>query len=414
VNTAGRRSRRLARGLLLSVQLLAAHRLRTTLSVSGLLVGVAAVVVMVAIGEGAERRVLERVQRMGTNLLVVSAAPAQRVAGRPRQVPVYTMLRAADAAAIEQESALAVAAAPAVTQSMVVRSQGVNTTTVVTGTTPAGLAIRNISAASGRVFDDEDDHERRRVALVGPTVVRTLFQGVDPVGDIIRIGNVPFDVIGVTRARGVDPLGVDLDGLVVLPFETAVRRLLNIPYVHALYIQARRSADLVALEAEVREILGGRHTARSGLLDAFVVQNQAALLRTERGAARAMNQLIVGIALLALLAGAIGILAVMLIAVRERTREIGLRRALGAKRRDIHLQFVLESAMLATGGGLAGVLVGLVAAGGAAVLGPWDLIVSWYAAGLGVACSTILGLVIGVIPAARAARLEPIAALRAE
>ena len=414
MNTAGRRSRRLARGLLLSVQLLAAHRLRTTLSVSGLLVGVAAVVVMVAIGEGAERRVLKRVQRMGTNLLVVSAAPAQRVAGRPRQVPVYTMLRAADAAAIEQESALAVAAAPAVTQSMVVRSQGVNTTTVVTGTTPAGLAIRNISAASGRVFDDEDDHERRRVALVGPTVVRTLFQGVDPVGDIIRIANVPFDVIGVTRARGVDPLGVDLDGLVVLPFETAVRRLLNIPYVHALYIQARRSADLVALEAEVREILGGRHTARSGLLDAFVVQNQAALLRTERGAARAMNQLIVGIALLALLAGAIGILAVMLIAVRERTREIGLRRALGAKRRDIHLQFVLESAMLATGGGLAGVLVGLVAAGGAAVLGPWDLIVSWYAAGLGVACSTILGLVIGVIPAARAARLEPIAALRAE
>ena len=414
MNTAGRRSRRLARGLLLSVQLLAAHRLRTTLSVSGLLVGVAAVIVMAAIGEGAERRVLERVQRMGTNLLVVSAAPAQRVAGRPRQVPVYTMLRAADAAAIEQESALAVAAAPAVTQSMVVRSQGVNTTTVVTGTTPAGLAIRNISAASGRVFDDEDDHERRRVALVGPTVVRTLFQGVDPVGDIIRIANVPFDVIGVTRARGVDPLGVDLDGLVVLPFETAVRRLLNIPYVHALYIQARRSADLVALEAEVREILGGRHTARSGLLDAFVVQNQAALLRTERGAARAMNQLIVGIALLALLAGAIGILAVMLIAVRERTREIGLRRALGAKRRDIHLQFVLESAMLATGGGLAGVLVGLVAAGGAAVLGPWDLIVSWYAAGLGVACSTILGLVMGVIPAVRAARLEPIAALRAE
>lgn len=414
MNTAVRRYRRLARGLLLSVQLLVAHRLRTTLSVSGLLVGVAAVIVMAAIGEGAERRVLERVRRMGTNLLVVSAAPAQRVAGRPRQVPVYTMLRAADAAAIEQESALAVAAAPAVNQSMVVRSQGVNTTTMVTGTTTAGLAIRNISAASGRVFDDQDDHERRRVALVGPAVARTLFRGVDPVGRVIRIGNVPLEVIGVTRARGVDAVGVDLDALVVLPFETASRRLLNIPYVHALFIEARSSADLVALEAEVREILNSRHAARSGMLDAFVVQNQAVLLRTERGAARAMNQLIVGIALLALLAGAIGILAVMLISVRERTREIGLRRALGAKRRDIQLQFVLESAMLATGGGLAGVLVGLVAAGGAAMLGPWDLIVSWYAAGLGVVCSTILGLVIGVIPAVRAARLEPIAALRTE
>jgi putative ABC transport system permease protein len=414
VNTAGRRYRRLARGLVLSVQLLTAHRLRTTLSVSGLLVGVAAVIVMVAIGEGAEQRLLERVRRMGTNLLVVSAAPAQRVAGRPRQVAVNTLLRADDAAAIEQESVLAVAAAPAVSRSMVVRAEGMNTTTMVTGTTPAGLAIRNISAASGRIFDEDDGHERRRVALIGPTVVRTLFAGVDPVGRVIRIRNVPFDVIGVTRARGVDPVGVDLDALVVLPFETAVRRLLNIPYVDALYIQARSSADLMALEAEVRQILGNRHAARSGMLDVFVVQNQAVLLRTERGAARAMSQLIVGVALLALLVGGIGILVVMLISVRERTREIGLRRALGAKRRDIQLQFVLESAMLATGGGLAGVLVGLVAAGCAAVLGPWDLVVSWSAAGLGVACSTILGVVIGVVPAARAAGLAPIAALRAE
>jgi len=414
VNATPWRHRQLARGLLLSLQLLAAHRLRTALSVSGLLVGVAAVTVMVAIGEGAERRVLERVQGMGANLLVVSAAPAQRLAGRPRQVPVYTVLRAADAAAIEQESALAVAAAPAVNRSMVVRWEGVNTTTTVTGMTPVGLRIRNIAPASGRVFDNEDDHERRRVALVGPTVVRTLFGGADPVGRVVRIGNVPFEVIGVARARGVDPVGVDLDDIVVLPFETATRRLLNIPYVHTLFVQARSTAELIDLEREVREILRGRHAGRSGMLDAFVIQNQAILLRTERGAARAMNQLVVGVALLALLAGGIGILAVLLISVRERTREIGLRRALGAKRRDIQIQFVLESAMLAAGGGLAGVVVGLAVAAGAAMLGPWDLVIPWHAAGLGLACSTILGLVVGAIPAARAARLEPIAALRAE
>ncbi len=406
--------RQLARSLVLSLQLLAAHRLRTALSVSGLLVGVAAVIVMVAIGEGAERRVLGRVQGMGTNLLVVSAAPALRVAGRPRQVPVNTMLRAADASAVEQESVLAVAAAPAVTRSMVVRWEGVSTATTVTGTTPEGLRIRNISAGAGRVFEDEDDHERRRVAVVGATVTRTLFGGADPVGRVVRIGNVPFEVIGVAQARGVDPLGVDLDDLVVLPFETAARRLLNVPYVHALFIQARSTADLVALEAEVREILNSRHAVRSGTLDGFVVQNQAVLLRTERGAARAMNQLVVGVALLALLAGGIGILAVMLISVRERTREVGLRRALGAKRRDIQVQFVLESSMLAAGGGLAGVVVGLTVAGGAAVLGPWDLIVSWRAAAVGLACSTVLGVIVGVIPAARAARLEPITALRAE
>lgn len=409
-----RRHRQLARGLLLSLQLLAAHRLRTALSVSGLLVGVAAVIVMVAIGEGAERRVLDRVQAMGTNLLVVSAAPAQRVAARPRQVAVHTMLRPADAAAIEQESALAVAAAPAVNRAMVVRWEGVNTTTTLTGTTVEGLRIRNMSAARGRVFEDHDDREGRRVALVGPTVVRSLFGGADPVGRVVRIGNVPFEVIGVTWARGVDPNGADLDDVVVVPLETAMRRVLNIPYVHAVFVQARSSADLGSLERDVREILQGRYPGRSGMLDAFVVQNQAVLLRTERGAARALNQLVVAVALLALLAGGIGILAVMLISVRERTREIGLRRALGAKRQDIQIQFVLESVMLAAGGGLAGVIAGLAAAGGAAMLGPWDLVVSWRAAALGLACSTILGLLIGVIPAARAARLEPIAALQAE
>jgi putative ABC transport system permease protein len=284
----------------------------------------------------------------------------------------------------------------------------------MTGTTAEGLRIRNVSAASGRLFDDQDDHERRRVALLGPTVVRSLFGGVDPVGRVVRVGNVPFEVVGVTRARGVDPVGIDLDDLVVVPFETATRRLLNIAYVHTLFVQARSSADLIALERDVREILDSRRAGRSGMLDPFVIQNQATLLRTERGAARAMNQLIVGVALLALLAGGIGILVVMLMSVRERTREIGLRRALGAKRRDIQLQFVLESAMLAAGGGLAGVVVGLAVAGGAAILGPWDLVVSWRAAGLGVGCSTILGLAVGAIPAARAARLEPIAALRAE
>jgi putative ABC transport system permease protein len=285
---------------------------------------------------------------------------------------------------------------------------------MLTGTTAGGLRIRNISAASGRIFDDQDDRERRRVALLGATVARSLFGGVDPVGRVIRVGNVPFDVVGIAQARGVDVLGVDLDDIVLVPFETATRRVLNVPYVHTLVVQARSTADLVALERDVREILDSRHADRSGMLDSYVILNQATLLRTERGAARAMNQLVVGVALLALVAGGVGILVIMLMSVRERTREIGLRRALGAKRRDIQLQFVLESAMLAAGGGLGGVIVGLAVAGGAALLGPWALVVSWPAAGLGVACSTILGLLVGTIPAARAARLEPIAALRAE
>lgn len=407
------RRRRLVRGLLLSLQILGAHPLRTALSVSGLLVGVAAVIVMVAVSEGAERRVLRRMQAMGTNLLVVSAAPAPRVAGRPRQVAIHTTLRTADAGVIVEESTLALAAAPAVSRSVVVRSEGVNTTTTLVGTTIAGLRIRNIEAESGRLFDDQEAGERARVALLGRTVVRALFGGTDPVGRLIRIGNVPFEVIGVTRPLGTDPDGADMDARVVIPLETAMRRVLNVPYIHSIFVQGRSIAELGELERQVRETLRRVLDVRSGMPEPFIIQNQAVRVRTERGTARAMNRLAAGVTALALLLGGIGIVGVLLMSVRERTREIGLRRALGATRRDIRLQFVLESAMLAAAGGGAGMIGGLAVAGAAAAFGPWELVMPWRAAFVGLACSMLLGLVVGVIPAARAARLEPIAALRA-
>jgi putative ABC transport system permease protein len=395
------------------MQLLAAHRLRTALSVSGLLVGVAAVMVMVAVGEGAERRILERLRGMGTDLLVVSAAPAPRLVGRPRQVDVHTLLRAADADLLRQ-SRFAAAAAPAVSQRRVLRWEDRNTTTTLTGTTPEGLRIRNIRAATGRLFDEGDEGARRLVAVIGPTVARSLFGGADPVGRGIRIGHTSFEVIGVAATRGVDPGGTDLDDALVVPFETAIRRVLNIPYVHAIFLQARSTADLAPLEQDVRDRLRERIPTRAGVTDPFVLQNQATLLRTERGAAQAMNRLVVGTAVLAMLVGGIGILAVMLISVRERTREIGLRRAVGAKRRDIRIQFIAESAVLAVAGGAAGVAVGVAAAGVAAVMGPWDLMLSWQPAAIGVIGSAVLGLTVGAIPASKAARLEPIEALRTQ
>ncbi len=405
--------RRLVKNLRLSLQLLGAHRLRTALSVSGLLVGVATVMVMVALAQGAERRVLERVRAMGTDLLVVSAAPAQRVAGRQRQTSIQTTLRAADATAILEECPLAISTAPAVNRSVVAHSDGLNTNTTLTGTTTDGLRMRNLRAARGRMFDDQENRELRRVAILGRTVVRNLFGDIDPVGRSIRVAGVPFDVIGVVRQRGTDVGGTDLDNVILIPLETALRRVLNIPYVHAIFVQARSSDQLVALESEVRATLLARHAERSGTLP-FVIQNQAVLLRTERGATRALNQLMVGVALFALLVGGIGIFAVMLLSVRERRREIGLRRALGARRSDIQIQFVLESALLAAAGGGAGVALGLLTAGGAALVGPWDLVLSWRAALLGLACSAALGVAVGAIPAARAARHEPITALRAE
>jgi putative ABC transport system permease protein len=407
------RRRPLARGLLLSAQLLAAHRLRTALSISGLLVGVAAVIVMVGIGRGAEQRLLDRLAAMGTDLLVVSAAPAPRVSGRPRQVPIHTALRAEDASAILAQSAFAIASAPAVNRSVVLRWEGLNRTTGLTGTTAEGLRLRNIRAGSGRLFDEDDDRERQRVAIIGPAVARSLFPGVDPVGREVRVGDLRFEVIGVARPRGIDPLGTDLDDFVTIPFGTAMRRLLNISYVHAIYVRAQSSAHLDGLERDIRDILRERHTPRTGIAEPFVIQNQASLLKAERAATAALNQLVPAVCGIALLLGGVGILTVMLMSVRERTREIGLRRALGASRKDIQTQFVLESAMLGGVGGAAGVIVGVAASGAFAMFGDWDLVISWQIALLGFACSMLLGLIIGVIPAARAARLEPMEALRA-
>jgi putative ABC transport system permease protein len=330
---------------------------------------------------------------------VVSAAPAPRVAGRPRQVAVQTELDAEDAIAILSESPAAVAAAPAVNRNAVLRWEGRNRTTGLSGTTAEGLRIRNIRADSGRLFVDTDDPKQLRVAVIGPAVARSLYAGVDPVGRTARIGALEFEVIGVAEPRGIDPLGNDLDDFAAIPFQTAARRVFNLNYVDAIYVQARSSNDLNGLEADVRAILNTRLAHRSGVTEPYTIQNQAMLLRAERAAVGALNQLVPAVSGIALLLGAIGILTVMLISVRERTREIGLRRALGASRQNIRTQFVLESGMLGVAGGAAGAIVGLAASGIAAYFGGWPLVIAWDAAAIGAVCSLVLGLAIGIIPA---------------
>ena len=408
------RARRFWRQARLSLALLAAHPLRTVLSASGLVAGVAAVMVMVALGRGAERRVVERVRALGTDLLIVTAAPAPRIAGRVRQVETSTLLRPQDAPAILEALPRAVAASAAVHRTLVVRSEGRNATVAVTGTAPDGLRIRGISAARGRVWDEYEEQMRSRVAVIGPVIASTLFGADDPVGREVRVGNVPFEIIGLAGVRGVDPGGADLDNAISIPLETALRRVVNVPYVDALYVQGRGTDELERLEAEVRDFLRERHRIRDHAPEAFVVRNQAVILRTERAAARALDQLTVGVATLAAVVGGIGILAVMLIAVRERRREIGLRRALGAHRRDIRAQFLVESVLVAGAGGLGGVILGAVVAVVGSALASWTLDVSWWTALIALAGSVLLGVAVGTVPAMRAARLEPVAALRGE
>lgn len=404
----------LSRNVLLSCQILAAHKLRTLLSLTGVVVGAGAVILMVSVGNGAEKRILDRIRSLGTDLIIVNAAPARLMIGRQRTVATVTTLTLADAHAIANECSFVVATAPAVNKSLVVRWDGNNTTTTVTGIAPDGFLIRKISLESGRAFDAEEDRTRRRVAVVGPTVVKNIFGGADPLGQQVRVGTVPFEIIGVTRARGIDANGADQDDIVLVPLETAMRRLLNIPYLHTIYIQARDSGRLPQVEREVRELLRQRQRLADDRPDPFTIQNQATLLKTRRETANSMTLLIGSVAGLALLVGGVGILAVMLISVRERTREIGLRRALGARRRDVQIQFLLEAALLAGTGGVLGILGGLAATYASAALGMWDTVLSWPAAALGFTFSVAVGLIFGLYPAVRASHLEPIEALRSE
>ncbi len=397
----------------LSYEIQAAHKLRTFLSMLGIIVGVGAVVLMVAAGKGASKRILDRIRDMGTNLIVVNAGQTRIVAGRQRQMGTVTTLVSGDARAIVAGCPDVRLAAPAVSRKLATRFGSENANTNVVGMTPDGFVIRHIEVASGRLFDAEESRGRRRVAILGPTVVRNLFGVDDPIGQKIRIGRVPFEVIGVTKPKGVDANGADQDDLMIVPLSTAMRRLVNLTHVDRVYVQAVNAAALPGAETQVRRVLRQRHRLK-GKNDDFTIQNQSTLLESERETSRSMTLLVGGAAGISLLVGGVGILAVMLISVRERTGEIGLRRAVGALKRDIRNQFLIEATILSCSGGFLGVLLGVSGALFLSRLGYWETVISWPSAGIAFFFSATLGILFGLYPALRAAGLEPIEALRAE
>jgi putative ABC transport system permease protein len=406
---------KVARGLRISTKQLVAHRGRTVLALIGIVIGVSAVIVMVGVGNGAQREVLSKIEAMGTNLVVVSAAQARPTAGRGPVRGTVTTLRIEDAAAIVHECPSIVTVAPVQSQKLAVRFGLVSANTAIVGTTVEYPQVRNIAVARGEFFTDEDNTAAARVAVIGRTVVTNLFGEEDPIGARVRIAAVPFEVVGVLEPKGNDVNGIDQDDQVVVPLRTALRRLFNVEHLGAIHFQARDQNATAAAVAQVRETLRDRHRLnRAGAPDDFTIQTQAELIETQREVSETFTTLTGSIAAVSLLVGGIGILAVMLIAVRERTREIGLRLAVGASRRDIRTQFVLEAAILGMGGGLAGIALGLVGAGVIGATTNWAMRVSWSSVLFAFAFSLAVGGFFGVYPAQRAARLDPIDALRSE
>jgi putative ABC transport system permease protein len=387
------------------------QRRRSALAGLGVTVGVAVLVAMVSVGQGAEQAVLDHFRSMGTDLVVVTAGKVVVVAGRPRQTGNVTTLTEKDAEALGDGLPHVRLAAPVQAQKLPVKWQELSTQTNVVGTTPAYLTAKNARVQIGRGFEEEELRGALRVVVLGPSVATNVFGDAAPLGESVRINKIPFEVIGVLEARGVDALGQDQDDVVLVPISTGLRRLFNLDHVNNIYVQAAPGQTARAIE-EVREVLRQRHRIRAGKDDDFTLQDQTQALAAELEAARSFTGLIAAVSAVALLIGGVGILAVMLIAIRERIREIGLRRAVGATASDVLVQFVLEALIISALGGLVGLGLGVVAAVVAAQLGDWPLVISPGSVLLAIGVSTVVGVLFGAYPARRAARLDPTVALR--
>jgi len=402
------------KGSRIALKAVTAHKLRALLAIVGIVVGVAAVIVMLAVGEGAKREVLGKIQGLGTNILIVSAGQLKNVAGRPQLVGNVTTLDLRDTRAISEECPAVARVAPIQSRKLAVKFGTGTTNASVVGTSADFPAVREFRTIVGRFFDADEVQGAQRVAVVGQTVLTNLGVARNLMGETLRINNVPFEVIGVLEPKGVNYAGIDEDDQVLIPISTALRRLFNLTFLSSLYIQAKDERAMGTAARQVAQLLRERHRIKAGQPEDFTLQTQTEILDAARETSQTFSLLLASIAGVSLFVGGIGILAMMVISVRERTREIGVRRAVGARRRDILLQFILEATTLSLAGGVVGSLVGI--AGGVlfARATGWPTAISPVAILIAFGVSAAIGIFFGAYPARRAARLDPIVALRAD
>jgi len=405
---------KIVKNILISRKILLERKARTILSLSGIIIGVCSVIIMVAIGKGTEEKIVSQITKMGSNLLLVNAGQVKIIAGRARQVKAVTTLELKDADSILNEASSVKYVAPAQTKRIQVKFENLSTKTSVVGTTPDIVEVQNYSLREGRFFDEDEDKGLRRVAVVGGTVVENIFERRDPVGKIIRIGKVPFEVIGVLFSKGLDVNGMDQDDQIFIPVKTALRRVFNLTYINAIYVKVKNSSLMDQAEQEISSILRKQHHIKEGKADDFTIQNQTTVLEMQKESSKAFTLLIGSIAAISLLVGGIGILAVMLISIRERIKEIGIRRAVGARRKDILIQFLSEALILSISGGVIGVIIGITVSVLVAFFAGWPFIISISTVAISFLSTFVIGIFFGVYPALKAARLDPIKALQFE
>jgi macrolide transport system ATP-binding/permease protein len=399
-----------------AVRELRRNRMRTGLTALGVIIGVAAIITMVSIGKGATAQVADQVAALGENVIMVERGSSKNWAGVRTESGTANVLTAADAQAIAAEVQEAVAVSPETYSSEQVTAMGRNWKTKIYGEAPEYFTIRRWEMASGEPFTDTDVRSSSLVAVIGATVASELFDEEDPIGQMIRIKNVPFKVVAVLTKKGYSLKGRDDDDVIFVPYTSAMQRLVGKETrLHRINVQAADASLLPAAEAAIRDVLSERYKLPKIEDDSlFEVRSQSEIEEVATGTSRTMTVLLAALAGVSLLVGGVGIMNIMLANVSERTREIGIRMAIGAHPSVVLSQFLLEALILSGLGGVTGVVLGVVASTAASVVAGWPTVIAADAVAAALAFSAAVGVTFGFVPAQRASRLDPIEALRRE
>ncbi|MBR0260416.1 MAG: ABC transporter permease [Selenomonadaceae bacterium] len=392
---------------------LGANKLRTFLTMLGVIIGVTSVIALVSVGMGVKKNILDNISRLGSNMLIVMPGSANRGGMRGAAGSVIT-LTYDDAEAIKNKIKYVEYVSPTVQGSYQVVYGHENWNTTVTGVIPEYVAIQSLELKSGLFFSDHDVDVRNRVAVIGPTVAANLFESVNPVGKKIRIGNAPYTIIGVLESKGQSSGGQDQDDIVLIPLTTAQERLVGVTYVRSINVQVSDADKMDEVQSNIEKLLRQRHRIRSGAEDDFNVRNLTSLMEMMNSSATMITLLLGAIAGISLIVGGVGIMNITLASVTERTREIGIRKAIGATYSNIMLQFLIESTMISVIGGIIGILIGVVAAQLISKFGGFTTVISSLSIVASFGFALFVGIFFGMLPARKAARLDPIEALRYE
>ena len=394
------------------------NKVRSALTMLGIVIGVAAVIATAAIGSGARQRIQQQIASIGSDTIIVLPGSLTSSGMRMGTGNAIT-LSEADARELPAQCPDIALAVPLVRGGAQIVYENNNWATMIYGTTPGFLEVRDISIAEGSPFSQQDVDSANKVALLGKTVVTNLYGDIDPVGQSIRIKNVPFIVVGVLDPKGQSPTGQDQDDVILLPISTAKRKVLGIKSANAdavdqILIEAKSSTQIQLAQDEAKALLRQRHHLAASEDDDFSIRNMEEIFAAQEASSQIMSLMLAAVASVSLVVGGIGIMNIMLVSVRERTREIGLRQAVGAKTRDILTQFLVEAIALSIAGGIVGIVLGIGASAVISRVAHWNTVIGFSAVLLAVLFSALVGVSFGYYPARRAAYLDPIEALRSE